>query len=467
VTKEIPTCRGRGGAQANPATNVYRANRMSRAGELCLFLVLAVLAVLGWSSMVSAAMVTVVRGEASLAATTSGASANGAIVLTFGDEQVVIHDQPLGLSGAEVIHRNVPRDRLHLVRDRRAVSQRRGYDVLYSHRGFHLASVERPDELAGIKFLMVKPVTKSLVVLEKVALPAAAPDPLIEKVLDKLDLVAYQDNLAMLARDLKSRYLCSPEILTARDLIVRHFEALGLTTYVVEFSSYCWPKRCDAPRGYNVIGIKKGRVHPRRFCLVGAHYDSINENAPCGKAPGANDNASGVAGVMELARVFSQLDTDLSVVFVAFSGEEQDLLGSRALARSLVGTKPIANLRAANLKSFVMLDMISYYKRTYGIIIEGASARLKQRAAVNKLAELGTTYTDLEIEETYEYGDADHEPFLDRGMAGALLIEADWDTYWYYHTARDLMVYQNMPFAMQVLRMTAAMLATETGASLR
>jgi hypothetical protein len=382
VNREILSCRGRGGAQATPATNVYRANGISRTGTLCLYLVFGALALVVWDSMASAAMVTVVRGDAPLATTTSGASVDGVIVLTFGGEQVVIHEQPLGLPGAEVIHQNVPRDRLHLVRDRRAVSQRRGYDVLYSHRGLHLASVERPDELAGIKFLMVKPVSKSMVVLEKVALPAAAPDPLVEKVLDKLDLAAYQDDLAMLARDLKSRYLCYPEILTARDLIARHFEALGLTTYVVKFSSYCWPRRCAAPQGYNVIGIKKGRVHPRRFCLVGAHYDSINENAPCGKAPGANDNASGVAGVMELARVFSQLDTDLSVVFVAFSGEEQDLLGSRAMARSLFSTKPIANLRAANLKSFVMLDMISYYKRNYGIIIEGASAKPRQIAAI-------------------------------------------------------------------------------------
>ena len=77
------------------------------------------------------------------------------------------------------------------------------------------------------------------------------------------------------------------------------------------------------------------------------------------------------------------------------------------------------------------------------------------------------TYTNLEIEKTYNYGDADHEPFLDKGMPGALLIEADWDNYKYIHTANDLLVFQNIPFAIQVLRLATAMLAIESVASFR
>ena len=72
------------------------------------------------------------------------------------------------------------------------------------------------------------------------------------------------------------------------------------------------------------------QASPKKFCVVGAHYDSMNEDAPCGSAPGANDNGSGIAGVMELARLFSTLDTNISVVFAAFSGEEVDILGSNA-----------------------------------------------------------------------------------------------------------------------------------------
>jgi hypothetical protein len=435
------------------------------------------LTVLALSGAARASIVTVVRGEtareagargdAGERAASPGAPGSDTVVLTFGDEKVLIHEAPLGLPGAYVAHHNVRRDNLFLVRDRRAVSQRRGYDVLYSHGGFHLAVVEKPGDLAGIRRLTLRPITGSRVVLEKAHLPKSAPDPLIEKILLELDGASYEAYLSTLSEDMGSRYLCSAEILTARDAIARHFEALGLATHVVKFSGQCWPKRCEGPQGFNVIGIKKGLVRPQKFCVVGGHYDSINEDAPCGSAPGANDNGSGAAGVMELARLFSPLDTETSVVFVAFGGEEQGLLGSKAFVRSLLrGTAP-ADLKAANLKSFVALDMISYFDRNYGVIVEGASRKLRQRKAVNKLVQLGLTYTDLDIEKTYNYGDSDHEPFLNRGMAGALLIETDWDTYKYYHTAQDLMVYQDIPYAMQVLRLAAAMAATESAASFR
>jgi hypothetical protein len=412
-------------------------------------------------------MVTIVRGQVPLETASPIASTSDVIVLTFGDEKVVIHETPLGLPGGYVTHQNIPRDRLFLVRDRRAFSKRQGYDVIYSHAGFHLANVERAHELVGIKSLSLRPVTKSMVVLETAHFLKIDQDPFIEQVLDRLDPASYEGYLSTLSEDMDSRYLCSSKVRDARDIIAQHFKEQGLATYVVKFSSWCWPKHCEKPQGFNVIGIKKGRTRPQQFCLIGAHYDSVNEDVPCGKAPGANDNASGMAGVMELARVFSQLDTDISVVFVAFSGEEQDLLGSKAFVKSINQTHPFANLRAANLKSFVILDMISYYKSNYGIIVEGASGNFRQKRAASRLAALGKTYTNLEIEKTYNYGDADHEPFLDKGMPGALLIEADWDNYKYIHTANDLLVFQNIPFAIQVLRLATAMLAIESVASFR
>ena len=427
-----------------------------------VYLYCTLLMVLALSGTAGASMVTVVRGEVPSGVGSQGKSTGDTIMLIFGDEKVLIHEHPMTLSGGVLAHENVSRNKLFLVRDRRAVSKRQGYDVLYSHKGFQLASVERPRELSGIKSLTLRPITRSMVVLEKADFKKAAPDPAVEKILDRLDPTTYKEYLSSLSEDLGSRYLCSPEVLDARDIIAQHFKELGLETHVVKFSSYCWPKRCNAPRGYNVIGIKRGLVSPQKFCLVGAHYDSMNEDAPCWNAPGANDNGSGIAGVMELARIFATVDTKMSVVFAAFSGEEEDILGSKALVKSMTSTKPIANLKAANLKSFVALDMISYYKKNYGLIVEGSNAKSSQKAAANKLMQLGATYTDLEMEKTFDYGDSDHEPFLNKGMAGALLIEADWYSYPYMHTAKDLMEYQDIPFAMDVLRLAAAMLATES-----
>ena len=81
-----------------------------------------------------------------------------------------------------------------------------------------------------------------------------------------------------------------------------------------------------------VVAVLPGRTDRR--ILVGGHIDSLNLRVDpvTGRAPGADDDASGVAVVMELARVMATREWENTLVFVCFSGEEQGLLGSTALA---------------------------------------------------------------------------------------------------------------------------------------
>jgi len=85
-------------------------------------------------------------------------------------------------------------------------------------------------------------------------------------------------------------------------------------------------------RQENIIGVLQGTSPGAGFIVIGAHYDSINTdfNDATGFAPGANDNGSGVAGLIEIARVLSQRQYRSSIIFVAFSAEEVNLRGSRA-----------------------------------------------------------------------------------------------------------------------------------------
>jgi Zn-dependent M28 family amino/carboxypeptidase len=71
-----------------------------------------------------------------------------------------------------------------------------------------------------------------------------------------------------------------------------------------------------------------------RVLIISGHLDSRNSDImdSTGKAPGANDDASGVAIVMELARIMSSREFPCSIVFVAVQGEEQGLLGAKHLA---------------------------------------------------------------------------------------------------------------------------------------
>ncbi len=108
-----------------------------------------------------------------------------------------------------------------------------------------------------------------------------------------------------------------------------------------EASHESWAKRIPRPtRISNVYAILRGGdpAQARRMYLVTGHYDSINSNVfknwadTSGAAPGANDDASGVAVSLECARALSTLRLPATLVFAAVAGEEQGLVGSAHLA---------------------------------------------------------------------------------------------------------------------------------------
>lgn len=100
-------------------------------------------------------------------------------------------------------------------------------------------------------------------------------------------------------------------------------------------------RRFTGPRAPNgvivedVLGIQRGR-DPNRFVIVGGHIDSrvTDEMNATSDAPGANDDASGVALVLEAARLLSKRQFDATIVYAVFSGEEQGLWGGTLLAET-------------------------------------------------------------------------------------------------------------------------------------
>ena len=84
----------------------------------------------------------------------------------------------------------------------------------------------------------------------------------------------------------------------------------------------------------DVVAIKRGTSDPKRVIVITGHLDSRVTDVmnATSDAPGANDDASGVAAVMEAARVLSKEDNDATLVFAALSGEEQGLYGGKVLA---------------------------------------------------------------------------------------------------------------------------------------
>jgi hypothetical protein len=148
-------------------------------------------------------------------------------------------------------------------------------------------------------------------------------------------------------------------------------------TFVADPSSAggtSWARRVPQPtRMTNVYAILRGHdsAQANTMYLVTGHYDSRNSNIldARGAAPGANDDASGVAVSLECARVLSKLKLPANVVFVAVAGEEQGLLGSVHLAK-------VAKEEGWNLEGVLNNDIVG------GNTTPGDTLQLKDRVRV-------------------------------------------------------------------------------------
>lgn len=110
--------------------------------------------------------------------------------------------------------------------------------------------------------------------------------------------------------------------------------------------------RAGTISGANVVGWRPAGDDPRAdVVVVGAHYDHLGLDPRGRRAPGADDNASGVAALLEIAEELAAVELEHSVLLVAFSGEEQGLYGSRALADELTR-------RGLTLSAMLNMDMI-------------------------------------------------------------------------------------------------------------
>ncbi|EIL98644.1 peptidase M28 [Rhodanobacter thiooxydans] len=125
----------------------------------------------------------------------------------------------------------------------------------------------------------------------------------------------------------------------ARRWVKARFEAIsrdcGGCLEVVTPAQVFSGKRIPTPTEVmDVVAIKRGQRDPQRVIVMSGHLDSRVSDVmnATSDAPGANDDASGVAAVIEAARLLSKQDNDATLVFAALSGEEQGLYGGKVLA---------------------------------------------------------------------------------------------------------------------------------------
>lgn len=186
----------------------------------------------------------------------------------------------------------------------------------------------------------------------------------------------------------------------------------------------------------NITGIIKGTTQPDSFIVFTAHYDHIGKMGAKAMFPGANDNASGTAMLLELAKHYAQNPGKYSMVFLAFAGEEAGLLGSQHFVKN-----PKVDL--SQIKFLVNLDMVG--DATKGISVVNGE---KHPEAHAHLVELNNRLpTPLaEIRKGGAAANSDHHHFSEQGVP-AIFIFSMGGKGWYHDVwdKADQITLKNIP----------------------
>ena len=243
----------------------------------------------------------------------------------------------------------------------------------------------------------------------------------------------------------------------------------------------------------NVVAIQRGTKYPNRFIIMSGDIDSRASSATdfTTDAPGANDNASGMAGTMEAARVLSKYKFENSIIYVGLSGEEQGLFGGKGLAEYAVkqGWDIIGILNNDMIGNITGVDGVvsnrdfrifsepvpaneterqRNARRFYGGEVDGNSRQLARYIHRN-VEKYMPEMNPMMIYRLDRFGrGGHHRPFNDLGFAGVRIMEAH-ENYTQQHqdirtedgiAYGDVVEHVNFPYAAKLTAVNAINLAS-------
>jgi hypothetical protein len=199
----------------------------------------------------------------------------------------------------------------------------------------------------------------------------------------------------------------------------------------------------------NIVALQRGKTHPNRFIIMSGDIDSRISDPTnyTDDSPGANDNASGMAGTIEAARVLSKYTFENSILYVGLAGEEQGLFGGKGLAAyaqeqgweiiGILNNDMIGNIRGVDgvidNRTFRIFsepvpanetERQRNARRFYGGEVDGISRQLARyvHATVN---EFMPEMNPMMVYRLDRFGrGGHHRPFNDVGYAGIRIMEA-------------------------------------------
>lgn len=346
----------------------------------------------------------------------------------------------------------VPEQRLHLVTQTGRLFQEDhpGIRVLVD-KGRYLVVDSDPGasalvEGAHASCYAVRPLPANTVVFDQPParprdVPAMASE--VRGTADRLSRTAFEEDVGTLA-SLWTRHSRSAGFLKALEWAEDRLAGLGYATSI---------QAVAVPGGTtrNLIADCPGDGQDRKLVLVTAHLDSVNIQGPAAAAPGADDNASGSAGVLAIAQALADHRGQHDLRLILFGGEEQGLFGSRQYVSGLDAAE------RARISAVVNMDMIAC--RNTGIatvLLEGAAV---SQGLIDALAGIAAAHTSLAVQTSLEPFNSDHVPFIDLGIPAVLTIEGTDSANDRVHTERDTVATLDFDFALEILRMNVLFVA--------
>jgi len=224
----------------------------------------------------------------------------------------------------------------------------------------------------------------------------------------------------------------------ARDWLFQKFQSFGYDSVVLDNfrANLRWGlgwRDCQ-----NVLAYKVGSKYPGEHVVIGAHRDAVPTS------PGADDNGSGTAGVLEIARVLKDVETDMTIIFALFDAEEHGLFGSYHYVDDAVA-------RGDSIIYMLNMDMIAHYENdAFASLYFGSDnsySLLWQSLADSLVGIHGVLFGSS--------GGSDHYPFAQAGFDVTFAAEYIFSNV--YHSEQDSTVYMNFDY---MTRMVQASLAT-------
>mmetsp|Transcript_19951 Transcript_19951/g.29866 ORF Transcript_19951/g.29866 Transcript_19951/m.29866 type:complete len:493 (-) Transcript_19951:107-1585(-) len=221
-------------------------------------------------------------------------------------------------------------------------------------------------------------------------------------------------------------------------------------------------------KAYNVIALAPGSLSDGKYVTIGAHYDSRPFS---GTAPGAEDNGSGAAALLAIAEAYSKskLRTKKTIVFAAFTGEEEGLLGSTAFVKAsnnwgeMCGEQVDSQLleltaMKATTSGAIIMDEVGWKSDKFEEHTVTLETRPFSGDVLKHLAHSSSIHNGdgLKILHSMNPFGSDHMPFLDSQQQAVLTINGDDERYPYYHTKEDTIDHVDFSLVHKIAKMNLA-----------